>query len=418
YVMTGRSLFDGGTIDLIKTDSLGNTEWAQTFKAQNAGTNSFSQRGVSVSPTLHGGYVISSIANYVSPYLIVTDSTGEVETNLIQGNVFLDSDADCLLDSLEQAYPNIVLALTDNNTGAVYHTVPTDSGYYQFQVQAGNYSLGIQSNVPYFNLSCPPSVISVVAYDTATVDWPLDITSFCPYNTVSVSSPAFPFNTTSQINVLACNNGTLYSANTTVEVELDPALSFVSSIPAPIMQNGQILTYDLDTLDILECVGIRILAQLDTLTPLGATHCVEASIFPDTICGFTPWTGARIQASATCENDSLVFQLENRGADMVSGKNYTVYVDDVIFRVAPFQLNNGEVMELREEALAGATYRIEAEQEPNFPSYLGDSIAIAFFEGCAALPNGGFNVGFITQYYLGTSIPGQTIFCQENIFAY
>ncbi|MEL6592377.1 MAG: T9SS type A sorting domain-containing protein, partial [Bacteroidota bacterium] len=295
---------------------------------------------------------------------------------------------------------------------------PNDSGYYQFQLQGGNYTLSTQSNVPYFNWICPPSLISVNTYDTATVDLPLEITNYCPYNTVSVTSPAFPFNTTSQINVLACNNGTLFSANTSVEVELDPALSFVSSIPPPIAQNGQVLTFDLDTLDILECVGIRILAQLDTLTALGATHCVEARIFPDTICGTMPWTGARIQAHATCNNDSVVFSLENQGADMLTGKNYTVYVDDVIFRIAPFQLDSGEVMEIREEALVGATYRIEAEQEPNFPTYLGDSIAIAFFEGCAALPNGGFNVGFITQFYLGTSIPSQTIFCQENVFAY
>ncbi|MEL6845067.1 MAG: SdrD B-like domain-containing protein, partial [Bacteroidota bacterium] len=366
YVVTGSSGYDGGTIHLLKTDSLGNTEWSQTYKDQNPGV---SQMGVSVAPTLNGGYVIGTNTSFVSPYLIVTSPTGEIETNLIEGHVFLDNNADCIRDSLEQAYSAINLELTDANSGAVYHTVPNDSGYYQFQLQGGNYTLSTQSNVPYFNWICPPSLISVNTYDTATVDLPLEITNYCPYNTVSVTSPAFPFNTTSQINVLACNNGTLFSANTSVEVELDPALSFVSSIPPPIAQNGQVLTFDLDTLDILECVGIRILAQLDTLTALGATHCVEARIFPDTICGTMPWTGARIQAHATCNNDSVVFSLENQGADMLTGKNYTVYVDDVIFRIAPFQLDSGEVMEIREEALVGATYRIEAEQEPNFPTY-------------------------------------------------
>ncbi|MEM6343064.1 MAG: T9SS type A sorting domain-containing protein [Bacteroidota bacterium] len=418
FVMTGRSLFDGGTIHAIKTDSLGNTEWANTYKAQNTGSNSLSQKGVSIAPTLTGGYVICTEAGYSSPYLIVVGANGEVETNIVEGNVFLDTNFDCILDSAEANYSAMVLELSDLSTNTLYHTVPDSNGYYQFEVQSGNYTLSTQTNVPYFNWLCPPNPLMLSGFDTIAVDIPLEITSSCPYNTVSVNSPAFPFNTLSRIYVQACNTGTLYSENTLVEVELDSALSFSSASPSPLSINGQILTFDLDTLDVLECVQIEIYAQLDTLTTLGATHCVEAKIYPDTVCGFSPWTGASITAQASCQNDSVIFELGNQGSDMLLSQNYTVYVDDVIFSTAPFQLNNGESAQIKQAALAGSTYRIEAMQEDNYPSYLGDSIAIAFFEGCSALPNGGFNVGFITQFYLGNSNPSEAIFCQENVFAY
>ncbi|MFK7925972.1 MAG: T9SS type A sorting domain-containing protein [Bacteroidia bacterium] len=418
FVMTGRSLDLGASIHLIKTDSLGNTEWASNYKDHNAGSNSFTQSGVSVAPTITGGYVIATSTSYNPSYLIVTGPTGEVETNIVNGNVFLDTNTDCTLDSLEVLYSNLVLQLTDQNTGALYHTVPDSNGYYEFLVQSGDYSLSSQNNIPYFNWLCPPQPFILSGYDTLDIDIPLEITSYCPYNTVSVSSPAFPFNNLSQIHVQACNSGTLYSANTTVEVELDSALSFDSSIPPPLSVNGQTLIYDLDTLDVLECFDIKIYAQLDTLTTLGATHCVEAKVFPDTVCGISTWTGASITAQASCQNDSVFFDLENHGTDMLVSKNYTVYVDDVIFFIAPFQLNSGESIRIKEDAIQGSAYRIEAMQEANYPSYLGDSIAIAFFEGCSALPNGTFNVGFITQFYLGNSVPSEAIFCQENVFAY
>jgi hypothetical protein len=49
---------------------------------------------------------------------------------------------------------------------------------------------------------------------------------------------------------------------------------------------------------------------------------------------------------------------------------------------------------------SGATYRIEAEQPADFPSYLGDAKVAAFIEGCRA----NYNRYFYYRHHFSISI--------------
>ncbi|MDZ7623107.1 MAG: hypothetical protein U5J96_01485 [Ignavibacteriaceae bacterium] len=76
YIILGYTLsFGAGSYDTwwIKTDSLGNTQWAKTF-----GVN-YSERCYSVDELENGGYVFSGItttSNDIDMYIVRTDSLG------------------------------------------------------------------------------------------------------------------------------------------------------------------------------------------------------------------------------------------------------------------------------------------------------------------------------------------------------
>ncbi|MEL6133955.1 MAG: hypothetical protein AAFR59_11380, partial [Bacteroidota bacterium] len=347
------------------------------------------------------------------------DSTGRYKTNTVEGFVFQDTTLDCMKDSLEAGFSQVSLRFKELQSGAEYYVLTDSNGHYEISLHNGSYSIEIASASAYHDLVCsPPDTLHLSSYERDTIDFPLIITDFCPYNTVAVSSPFFTFNGLSQIFVEACNEGTAASFPTSLEVTLDSALTFVYASLAPSQVVGQTLIFDLDTLEVNTCVDIQILAQLDTLTLPGATHCVEAKIYPDTICVLPGWTGARITASASCQDDSIAFTLTNKGASMSTIQTTTVYIDDVIFKTGQFQLASNQSYTFVELADSGATYLIQAPQEPGYPFYLGDSTVIAFEEGCVPYADGTYNTGFITQYYLGNSAPSEAIFCQENIAAY
>lgn len=82
YIITGyTTFFSAGGLDvyLIKTDSIGNIEWAKTF----GGT--YHDQGYEVQQTADGGFVIAGLyheaTNHVSVYLIKTDVNGNSGCN-------------------------------------------------------------------------------------------------------------------------------------------------------------------------------------------------------------------------------------------------------------------------------------------------------------------------------------------------
>ncbi|MEM9896472.1 MAG: hypothetical protein AAF789_08900, partial [Bacteroidota bacterium] len=421
YVIVGSTNPLLEALYMVKVDSQGVKEWENIIDVYGSDTLVFADVFVtSFTITSSGKYAIGLTEFLGYPQrLVLLDSTGNLVTNRVEGFVFQDTISNCQIDSLEQGFEEVILRFKDVQSSFTYFDLTDSSGFYEIELPNGSYIPEIASPTVYHDLSCTLfDTINVSGYEQDTLDYPFTITDYCPYNTVSVSSPFFTFNGPSSIYVEACNQGTMGSFSTIVEVELDSALSFIGANLTPSLVNGQTLVFDLDTLDVNECVFIHIHAQLDTLTQPGATHCIEAKIYPDTVCIQPTWAGARISASSSCKNDSIRFTLNNKGADMIASNTATVYIDDVIFKTVPFQLGGNESISIGMLADSGATYLIKAPQEPGFPGYLGDSAVVAFEEGCVSFADGTYNTGFIMQYYLGNNAPSEAIFCQENIAAY
>jgi uncharacterized repeat protein (TIGR01451 family) len=77
-------------------------------------------------------------------------------------------------------------------------------------------------------------------------------------------------------------------------------------------------------------------------------------------------------------------------------------------------LSEGDSLIIRLYA-SGATYRLEATQEPDHP---GNSAPTAFVEGCAGDPSAPISLGFVTQYWEDDADQFVSIDCQENIGSY
>jgi hypothetical protein len=113
----------------------------------------------------------------------------------------------------------------------------------------------------------------------------------------------------------------------------------------------------------------------------------EAHIFPDTVCSPIPYNGAIIRATATCKTNKVEFKLKNIGGNMQSDRKYIVIQDQVLRSIQNYNLPSGNELIVDVPLQSGATYRIEAEQPANFPSFLGDPKVAAFIEGCRANTN-------------------------------
>lgn len=335
----------------------------------------------------------------------------------VRGVFALDQNVNCVVESNEPRLSYQFLQVS-SATDTLYAT-SNQLGQYQFGLQTGNYTLNALPISPYWT-PCPnPQQLQVDSLnDRDTINWSMDASTLCPYLLVDLGAPFLrATGGGSSYTVSYCNLGTLAAHTPYVEVTLDTFLTFLgSSIPVS-SQQGNVYTFQLDTLEVGACGAFNLLVVVDTAAQVGQTHCSQAHIFPDSNCA-NIWTGAVINAKGNCQQDTVFFILKNTGGNMQMAQAYTIFEDDIIIRLSPFNLSSGDSMVIAQAAKEGSTYRIEAHQDLGYPSSLGMPFIHAVVEGCNPTPNGNFNTGFVLQYYTGNSSPHVAVDCQPSIAAY
>jgi uncharacterized repeat protein (TIGR01451 family) len=155
-------------------------------------------------------------------------------------------------------------------------------------------------------------------------------------------------------------------------------------------------------------------------TELRQTHCVEAHIYPDSVCvPVQGWSGASIEVGGSCEKDSVSFFIRNVGTATTStGLKSIVIEDDVVFLRQPINLLPSRTQILKVKA-TGATYRLIADQEPNHPDLLaGGGNPTVAVEGCRSNVQEPFSLGYVTQLGENDSSPFISIDCHQNNGSY
>jgi hypothetical protein len=416
YLLAGYSRsFGNADVDVyvVKTNFLGVEEWFQTYGNTE---DDYGTKGILASD----GYAIVGWHNYRvgnliegNIYLVKTDSLGNTYTNYIKGNIFSDTSGNCLKELGEPNLDRILVQAVGNRTW--YGT--TDSlGNYCIKVDTGTYV--VTANVPTYWQTCSNSITTIPLYTpfvNDTIDFPFQAQIDCPLMRVDLSAPLLRASIGSNYTISYCNEGTVDASNVVVKVDLDADLIVQStSIPFSSVVNNE-YTFNIGTVARGACGSFRIRVLVNGTAILGQTHCSEAHIFPDSLCFPIPWAGGFIDASATCQNDSIDFKLENIGAGLFNSETYYVFEDHVIMRTG----NTGNVpvsgsFDLTIPADTGKTYRISVAQNSGFPKLIGDTIASAAVEGCVPYLNGTFNTGFITQFSNGNSSPFIAVDCQPN----
>ena len=412
YLLTGSAT---SNINILKLNSIGGIEWTKNF--------TYGQSGGVEAVRTGNGYAVLGYTHYSSADdesyldLLRMDSLGNTYTNYIKGNIFNDTSSNCLKEPGERNFEGIIVRAVGNNR--IWYGTTDNSGNYCIKVDTGSYI--VTADLPIYWQTCANNVpITFTNFHvTDTVNFPFQAQMNCPMMEVDISAPFIRTNAGgSNYSINYCNNGTIDATTVSVEVMIDADLDILNTSIPIASQVGNTLTFNIGTVNYGTCGYFSIQVRANSNAILGQTHCSQAHIFPDSLC-LIPWTGGVIDASATCQNDSIAFKLENIGGGLFNSETYYVFEDHFIMRTG----NTGNLpvagsFDLIVPADTGKTYRISVSQNLGYPKILGDTIASVVVEGCIPYLDGTFNTGFVTQFSNGNSSPFIAVDCQQNRGSY
>lgn len=307
---------------------------------------------------------------------------------LTEGKVFIDYNENCDFETAQDTalYGWIIQFEKDSLT---YFASTSPFGNYSgYLPDSGEYTVNVLRPSVYWGTCVEDTMISII--DTSiiyTIDFPILLEQECPLLGLDISSsrlrPCIP----GMVTYSFCNYGTVTADAAQLEIQLDDWMLLDStSIPWSNTTDSSYI-FDLGDIDILECGQVNIFVTPDCQeSAIGDQACFEGYITPDDIC--IPldslWDESTIEASAICDNDSIIFKLQNIGTgNMAEERQFRVeYIvnDDIVmlFIVDTFQLEVDEIKEIRIASNQDA-FRIEADQDEEHPLA---NIATAIISNC------------------------------------
>lgn len=341
--------------------------------------------------------------------------------NYITGNIFIDNNNNCVQNNNEKGLPNYSIKAS-NDLYTSYSTSGINGKYYLTVSDTGLYNLELLPNYsyPYYSTSNCNSYAVHLRDSVSAANFALKPTISCALNTVNVSTTTpFRIGRPQGYYVSYCNNGTVLSPNTYITIKLDSLLDINSATTPFTTLPNHTYRFNIGNLDYLSCGNFSFVATPNRNSAiLGQTLCVEAHIYPDTICTSPNYTGAIIVASAQCTGDSVELKLENRGGNMQQIKHYIVIEDQVMRINHTYQLPRNGTLTEKLPSDSGHTYRITAEQEDNLPAIYGDKSATAAIEGCRPNPADNFSIGYFTQFPNYDGEPFRAVSCNTITGSY
>jgi len=368
--------------------------------------------------TTDGGYLLAgrteSALTNDDVFLTKVDTNGLLGGHLLTGTIRHDVDQNCNLDIAEEGLSGFVVIAESNQTN---YSITNEFGEYEIELSPGYYDVkAIPKNDLWYSCSDSLDALFINLNDTTTIDFDMQSIVDCPLLEVNIATPFLRRCFENTYVVSYCNNGTLLSENTSIEVILDPAMEVISTSIPIVSSLDSLYIFDIGDLEFSECGSFTIDVLLDPdcdETEFQETHCVSAHILPDTACIINDlWSGADIELAADCGADSLSFFIQNVGSgDMNQFQNFVIIEDEVIRHEGIFQLDAGQIQTEKVPA-NGATYRMEAEQVPFHPFTKVVSITV---EGCGLNAANEISLGFVNVFPEADEAPFLSIDCQQNI---
>lgn len=418
------SVLNEPAVALDKIDANGDFIWERVYFFLESGSY---LNDVSLTTATDGGYYVGTNGNGLNDatqlfdtlvHVLRTDDLGNLFDGNISGNVFNDLDDDCSLSTGEVPITNWLVS-AEGTDGELYYGISNNSGNYDIGAPADDYIVTVHTPNIYWEACLNPFLGEVITGETLTADFPMQAVVDCPALAVDIATGILRRCFDNRYYLNYCNHGTLLAEDAYIEVTF-PAEFQVNSASLPwTSANAGVYTFDVGDLDLQECGSFYIDVELDPncdLTVLGQTHCVEAHIYPDTLClpDLGDWDGSSIELSAECIGGMINFQIENVGDDMDNQLNYIVIEDNIMYDGGNFQLNAAQA-ELVPISANGSTFRLEAEQSPGHP---GNNMPSIMVEGCDPDGDGEYSIGFVNQFPENDGDPFLSIHCAENIGSY
>lgn len=366
-----------------------------------------------VEGTPDGGFLIAGgTIGQASVFVLKIDSSGQFGVANMAGRVFRDDNADCLETSGETGLHPIVLQATDLDFGGQWYETTVSGGDYLFTVPTGDYEVEVLAPggaSGYWGI-CPPLSVSLPAQgDTANLA-PLGLQALydCPYLQLDMAAGIFRPCSTTVVTVLVQNVGPADADSAVVLLEFDPLLTYYSSSIPPLVQNGQLLQFDLGALASLQDTVFQVYFTVDCAAETGQAICIDGHVSPDSLCAppDSIWDGAELRVEVLCDGDSVRFQVQNIGAgDMGAPSELVIIEDYIILRTVPLQLGSGQDTVI---SLPGndQTYYARIAQTDGYPGFSISSDGKEFCTGAGT-------TGMLLQYPVFSGGPFDATFCDE-----
>jgi hypothetical protein len=352
-------------------------------------------------------------------FLLKIDENGVVYPNNLEGKIIKDVNKNCQLDAPDTPFKTCVVE-AKNNIGDTFWGLSDSTGRYAINIDSGAFTIkAFPLNNRNFWESCTPSVSKTFssAKKNDTLDFALKTIVDCPAMDISITTPILRrcFNTFYAVKY--CNKGTLIANNAYVTVTLDSLLEFITASKSIASQTGRTYRFNLGNVAADDCGSFDITTRVrcGDSTRLGQTLCVEAKIFPDSVCPPpTLWSGANMVVTGACQGDSVLFQIKNTGTAPSSSLKSIVIEDQVLFFSQPVQLLQNGVFTKKFPA-NGRTWRMVVNQEPNHPNSTNPT---AFVEGCRANNSLSISSGFAVFFPNDDRAATIDLDCRQIVGAY
>ncbi len=337
----------------------------------------------------------------------------------ITGDIIYDQNLNCQHDTLEEGLQNWMVA-ANSMTGDFYGWSDS-TGNYTIYAAPGIYQMELIFPGPYWEENCTgqETVFIDEGVNLEIVDYYPEALIECPFMTVDISSPLLRrcFDNISVVQY--CNNGTAAAEDVYVEVVFDDLVTVDSATVDFVVGEDNVYLFNVGNVGVNECGTFTIYTYLSCDAELGETICLEAHVFPDSLCQeISPeWSGATVEISGECTGEEVKFTVKNTGSgDMLMDGSYIVIEDGIILfsEPQPFILPSGDDFDVS-FAANGSTYICQATQVANHPI---NFLPTASIEACGTNDEGEFSTGFVTQFPEGDEAPFLSIDCQEVIGAY
>ena len=337
------------------------------------------------------------------PYIVKLTSDGRLYDSALRFEVTEDVNDNCIPELPDQPFDDFVLRVDDRffssgQNGIV--TVDVDTGSYDYA------------------LDFPPNIQLCHALQSLVVQSP-DETVYqnilvkreqCADLSVGITYTEFIRGETGHFYVQFNNNGSDYVQDVVLNITLDDRLQLeaVSSTYVTTVDGIQI------TLPFLPpnfTDRVRIDVHIDGHLQLFSTICIEASMTPHGSCDrdVLVWKGPDLEMNSGCENNLVVFRVENKASDMTEVVPYELFADGFRFEEGTLQLQSGEERVFN-IASGGSTISMRTRQVPGHP--FNDVIA-GSIEGCGVEPGQTGTQGMIRMFDPASPSPWISRACIE-----
>ncbi len=286
YVLCGNySTGSGNNLLAIATiDQGGNLLWSRFHVIREL------EHWYDVAALTEGGYIaVGALGNLVVDYnsdffAAKINADGSIFNNKISGYVFADLNANCLRDSAEMGIANLITYFNNNYSK---YTVQTDpDGHFDLLSDMGSYTLKFSQPPGAYWTPCVDSLSGYFpdAYTTDTVYFPFRPTILCPQMRVDLEANRIRPCSTAVVQLRWQNAGTALADSVAIILTLPANAELVSSqLPMQAIGSNQYLL-DLGMVPVGGSGQIPITIEGDCALQIGDVLCLQAEIFPNTIC--------------------------------------------------------------------------------------------------------------------------------------